>query len=232
MKTKSDFMHQSFSANPNGTDYFIGDIHGELDLLMQCLGAVSFDKNIDRLFSVGDLIDKGPNSLGVIRLLKEPWFHATLGNHEDLFLNRFYRKTPDGRAQHRYNWGKWADAIENDNSVIEELVELCLSLPLSISVEHSDGKIGIVHAKVYQNDWDSQEVLLTREQECLWHGENYQNHLLGKEVSRIKGVDVVVSGHVNCNEVAVIENQIYIDTLLCTQKLTLISGDELMFIKN
>jgi len=55
-------------TNTTGKDFVVGDLHGCYDLLESLLGAVSFDKSKDRLFSVGDLIDRGPNSLRCLRI--------------------------------------------------------------------------------------------------------------------------------------------------------------------
>lgn len=76
-------------ANTQGTDYILGDLHGCFQLLQDLLHKVNFDPTQDRLFSVGDLVDRGPDSLACLQLLKEPWFYAVLGNHE-LMLADFF----------------------------------------------------------------------------------------------------------------------------------------------
>lgn len=75
-----------FDANTLGRDFAVGDLHGCKDALEQLLTHVNFDPSVDRLFSVGDLVDRGPDSWGCIALLEEPWFHAVLGNHEQLTI--------------------------------------------------------------------------------------------------------------------------------------------------
>jgi serine/threonine protein phosphatase 1 len=60
----------------------VGDIHGHFQRLQQCLEAVGFDPAVDRLFSVGDLVDRGPHSEAALDWLAQPWFHAVQGNHE------------------------------------------------------------------------------------------------------------------------------------------------------
>ncbi len=67
----------------------MGDLHGCYDLLERLLEQVSFDTSCDRLFSVGDLIDRGPDSMRCLQLLAEPWFYAVQGNHEIMMLNFF-----------------------------------------------------------------------------------------------------------------------------------------------
>jgi len=37
---------------------------------------------VDQLFSVGDLVDRGPESHRVLEWLARPWFFAICGNHD------------------------------------------------------------------------------------------------------------------------------------------------------
>jgi serine/threonine protein phosphatase 1 len=74
------------SANSQGRDFVIGDLHGCLDQLQDKLNSASFEpERGDRLFAVGDLVDRGPDSLGCLKLLQEPWFFSVLGNHDQMF---------------------------------------------------------------------------------------------------------------------------------------------------
>jgi predicted MPP superfamily phosphohydrolase len=76
----------------------IGDVHGcidELNELMQLL-APSAD---DQLIFIGDLIDRGPDSSGVVRQVvqwsKQMDVKLILGNHEEKFL-RYVKHIKDG----------------------------------------------------------------------------------------------------------------------------------------
>jgi serine/threonine protein phosphatase 1 len=76
--------------------YAVGDIHGRLDLLNRLLAAI--EEDLDRrparktlLIFLGDLIDRGPDSRGVVERLRtyrrdgvRPYFLA--GNHEEVLL--------------------------------------------------------------------------------------------------------------------------------------------------
>ena len=77
--------------------YAIGDVHGCIDQLRALLDEIARDHEarppVDKVFvvMVGDLIDRGPDSKGVIDLLQSrPLPFATFvflaGNHEELFV--------------------------------------------------------------------------------------------------------------------------------------------------
>ena len=61
---------------------FIGDIQGCLQELEALLELVGFNSEQDELHPVGDLVNRGPDSLGVLRLLKKLGAQGVLGNHD------------------------------------------------------------------------------------------------------------------------------------------------------
>ena len=61
---------------------FIGDIQGCREELEQLLEAVAFDPAADELHPAGDLVNRGPDSLGTLRLLKSLDAGGVLGNHD------------------------------------------------------------------------------------------------------------------------------------------------------
>ena len=72
-------------------DYAIGDIHGCLDKVVRLLEVLRYDSATDRLIFLGDYIDRGPDSKGVLdlllRLQRDNAANVFLmGNHEDNFL--------------------------------------------------------------------------------------------------------------------------------------------------
>ena len=67
--------------------YAVGDIQGRYNDLLRLLDRLEFSFEKDRLILLGDLVNRGPDSLGVIRFaMQHPeQVRLILGNH-DLFL--------------------------------------------------------------------------------------------------------------------------------------------------
>jgi bis(5'-nucleosyl)-tetraphosphatase (symmetrical) len=78
----------------------IGDVHGCLAELDELLRKVQYKQNEDRLVFVGDLVDRGPDSVGVVRRVRELGAECVLGNHEEKHLRwrRWERKVAKGEA--------------------------------------------------------------------------------------------------------------------------------------
>ena len=82
--------------------YLIGDIQGCYGPLQALLAKIHFDPARDRLWSCGDLVNRGGQSLEVLRLLHSlgAKVSVTLGNH-DLNLLAEHARHPDGGSRNR-----------------------------------------------------------------------------------------------------------------------------------
>ena len=84
---------------PDGERYYlIGDIHGRLDLFDAIIGAIEADDAVapsaqTTVVLLGDLVDRGPDSAGVIARARNWAGQRTVrmlaGNHEEMFLQSF-----------------------------------------------------------------------------------------------------------------------------------------------
>lgn len=97
---------KKFNLNKKGRDFVVGDIHGHFTRFMKLLDAVKFDPTVDRIFSTGDLVDRGMENEDCLRLLHNDWFNATIGNHE-FFVILFFHRLCD-EDMWFYNGGNWA----------------------------------------------------------------------------------------------------------------------------
>lgn len=116
--------------------YAIGDVQGCFRELEQLIDAIGFDRRRDRLWFVGDLVNRGPQSLAVLRFVKDLGNSAitVLGNH-DLHLLTFAA----GLAQPRDDDTLGQVLAAPDR---HELVEWLRGLPMM----HVDGEYVLVHA--------------------------------------------------------------------------------------
>ena len=87
----TNLIQQSLSSSENGRNgrlVIVGDVHGMRKSLEALLDKVSFDKSKgDHLILVGDLVNKGPDSPGVVDLAMSLGASAVRGNHENAVLN-------------------------------------------------------------------------------------------------------------------------------------------------
>ena len=80
---------------------FIGDLQGCSKQLEELLETLAFAPG-DRLYSVGDLVNRGPDSLGVLRRMRQLGARVVLGNH-DLHLLKIAAGTAKPRADDRFD---------------------------------------------------------------------------------------------------------------------------------
>ena len=109
----------------------VGDIHGCLEELNELMGTLSLEEG-DRIFFLGDLVDKGPDTVGVVRRVMEivkefPGSACVMGNHEEKVL-RFHRR---GKETYDFTDEEW---------------EWLKGLPLFLRLE---GDVFLVHGGLY-----------------------------------------------------------------------------------
>lgn len=195
-------FYQKFTKNIKGNDYVIGDIHGQYDKLIKQLSNIVFDKKSDRLFAVGDLIDRGNQSLEVVKLLKENWFFSVLGNHEFMMLEVLKNNNMNYFNDWMDDGGRWIYGKD-----VHSLIPLIDKLPVVIEV---DKKIGICHANPIIDNWSkiNNDFIKENLMKILMSKEL----LYTKEKENIKNINQVFVGHNAINSVKKIGNINMIDT--------------------
>lgn len=73
----------------NKRTIIIGDIHGCIDEFNELIKKLSYDRKSDRLILLGDLIDRGPDSVAVVKRARELDLECVMGNHEHKFVKWF-----------------------------------------------------------------------------------------------------------------------------------------------
>ncbi|MEG0870069.1 MAG: metallophosphoesterase [Hafnia sp.] len=140
--------------NTNGIDYFSGDVHGCITKLEAAMRAVRFDKSKDRLFLVGDLVDRGPESHRVIELFNQKHIYALQGNHDCVTSyaakkQLIHDRTLDKNTRISLNHGgEWVE--HQKRRVLEEFIEGVAYLPIAIEYQDQQGRplLGLIHGEV------------------------------------------------------------------------------------
>ncbi|MFN0120851.1 MAG: metallophosphoesterase family protein [Blastocatellia bacterium] len=138
----------------------IGDIHGKLSLLDKLLVETGYKAGADRLVFIGDLIDRGEDSRGVVTRVmalqnEAPDLVVVLrGNHEAMMIDAL--TTPDERGGNEkaelwyFNGGiETLQSYEGENGQVElpeEHVRFLATLPTWFEDEHAI----YVHAAMIQ----------------------------------------------------------------------------------
>jgi serine/threonine protein phosphatase 1 len=121
--------------NKSGKDFVCGDIHGCFDDLESELKKLRFNKTFDRLFCVGDLIDRGPRSELATYYMGRHWFFSVMGNHENMFLMGHLDFPGHEKyiKNHIRNGGGWAYELDKDKK--DAMLAAIDELPLIIQVD-------------------------------------------------------------------------------------------------
>lgn len=159
--------------------FAIGDIHGRLDLMNKALAMIEQEETALVVF-LGDYIDRGPDSKGVIERLRagptkdgHQWV-PLMGNHEAMMVE--VHKKP----AHMSWWlGNGGDAARKSwgGKVPSEVLEWAGKLPVSFETEHHY----LVHAGINPEyalkDQHPEEIIWIREK-FLRHTDGFEKHVV------------------------------------------------------
>ncbi|MBD1589628.1 metallophosphoesterase [Pseudomonas typographi] len=202
-----------FPINTAGRDFAVGDIHGHFTRLEAVLSTAGFDPKVDRLFSVGDLVDRGPESIDVMRWLNRSWFHPVRGNHEQMAIETARQALDSGMYLH--NGGAWFLALNRDEQ--QEYAAQFADLALAIEVETPSGLVGLVHADCPYGDWNDFRASLANgpasERDHIQAVAQWSRSRIDSQTARtVPGVRAVVVGHTPVRQPVVLGNVYHIDT--------------------
>lgn len=203
-----------FTRNVVGRDFVVGDIHGCFDVLRSAMVAAGFDDSRDRLFSVGDLVDRGPSSEEAVDWIARPWFHAVRGNHEQMAIGVAAGR--HDQANYERNGGGWFLAMDNYRQQLT--AQAFDTLPVAIEIDHAVGRIGIVHADIWGGSWDEFTAEIEGDlsnsrrhkivEVALWS----RSRIQARDEAGIADLFALFVGHTPVKTPTVLGNVAYIDT--------------------
>jgi len=164
--------------------YAIGDVQGCYDELQALLARVGFNREHDRLWFVGDLVNRGPKSLEVLRFVKALGDRAivVIGNHDLHLLTQhegFERKRKDDTFD---------DVLGAPDA--KELVDWVRARPMM----HVEGNYAMVHAGLLPQ-WSIEKSLgLAGEVENALRAPSYRDFLANMYGSKPERWDDALSG--------------------------------------
>ena len=125
----------------NKNVWIVGDIHGYYDSFVNLVSKLNLDEG-DLVISIGDMIDGGPESIGVVELfIESDQFIAILGNHEQMLLDDWNKKSKFEFGTLKSS-GFWASKKPVDRNKKLMIVDYLSNLPTEIILE----KFRLVHA--------------------------------------------------------------------------------------
>jgi bis(5'-nucleosyl)-tetraphosphatase (symmetrical) len=153
--------------------YAIGDVQGCFDELQALLRKVAFG-NTDRLWFVGDLVNRGPKSLEVLRFVRDLGQRAitVLGNH-DLHLVAQYEGVEKLKAKDTFQ-----DVLDAPDA--GELVAWLRRQPLM----HAEGGYAMVHAGLLPQWSIAKALALGREVGAALARPDFLAHMYGDKPER------------------------------------------------
>ena len=132
---------------PAGPLDVVGDVHGDIAALQELLNHLGYDPagnhaDARKLVFLGDLVDRGPDSVAVVRIVKRliesGAAQCVLGNHElNILLNqkKFDNGWFFGEPFRDAATGEIVDQELADDSIRAEIVDFFQTLPLVLTTQ-------------------------------------------------------------------------------------------------
>ena len=208
-------MTRVVGPNPatGGRDWVVSDVHGCFETLRRALRGIDFEYGRDRLFSVGDLIDWGPNSTEALEWLENERFEAVvMGNHEAEMVRLL--QTGEILAPAK-PYQQWMWNIDRPN--LFRWYRALRPLPLAVTVETAAaGRVGIVHCSTWRDSWSATLDALEKRDivaiNMVMLGTDEHGRRAGPSGNEVVEIDRVIAGHDARREIERRANTWCIDT--------------------
>ncbi|ROP61869.1 serine/threonine protein phosphatase 1 [Enterobacter sp. BIGb0383] len=201
-------MYQRIDGEKWRSIWVVGDLHGCYQQLMAELRLRHFNPFEDLLISVGDLIDRGPESLRCLQLLDESWFIAVRGNHEQMALDAL---AGNEMTLWQLNGGTWlSETPQPQRKEATSQIHGCHRLPWIIEARCRDGIHIIAHADYPAPHYRWHQPV--DRQQILWSRQRLTAALEKQTLEGIEGADHFWFGHTPLKQRFDVANLHYIDT--------------------
>ena len=166
-------MYQRIDGGKWRHVWVVSDIHGCYQWLMDELKRRHFNPYEDLLISVGDVIDRGPDSIKCLQLMNEKWFRAVRGNHEQMAIDSLDN---NDFALWTMNGGIWFTRLEHTQQQLAlTLLNACRELPHIIEITCANGLNVIAHADYPAAEYRWQKPVSARH--VLWDRDRLMGEL-------------------------------------------------------
>ena len=213
-------LHQNRNNDPNGArDFIVPDVHGCYQQLITALVHLDFNFSRDRVWFLGDMVDRGPEVMDLIKLymsqdnfFRNDNFHMVLGNHEAMLIEGITSSC---------GGGKWVKEVtEEQKPLLEDFINELQTTPFTIHLDSQGQSHFLAHAEVpmpwhgYNVDWHtvyhynySTRVTWSYECDVIWgrtmiHDKDFVFPL----------TDYVFHGHTILEHPIQLGNRVYLDT--------------------
>lgn len=123
----------------------IGDVHGHYDALLILLEQIAPDSS-DRVYFLGDLVDRGPKSAQVVDFVMHSGYQCLRGNHEQMLLDALEACNVSSHEFQAWLYsGGYSTLVSYEYKIPQAHLQWIESLPLYLDL----GDIWLVHAGVH-----------------------------------------------------------------------------------
>lgn len=201
-----------------GRDFVIGDLHGCFKDVDRALRCVDFSPSVDRLFLVGDLINRGDESAKVGEFLARKSVFAISGNHERALIHLADSGALDSPSEATQKlvaslgmqW--WFSASPGQRT---DALKAIRALPVAMETMTERGLVGFVHAEVPVGfGWRGFFAAISNDDPQMVDSALYgRTRDRSHDASGVPGVGRVFCGHsIHWGGVRVLGNVVGIDT--------------------